>query len=56
MREFTLVVTDKDLLLLSEALGELSFNKVAPLIAKLDKQLMEQQKVEKDNATNTGAS
>ena len=57
MREFTLVLTDKDLLLLSEALGNVAFNKVAPLIAKLDQQLMAQQKQGVDHATaDTGAS
>jgi len=39
---FTLTVTDQELLVLSEALGELPFKKSASLISVLQKQVNEQ--------------
>lgn len=41
--DFTFTLTQEEVLILSEALGELSFKKVAPLVAKLQQQVNEQQ-------------
>jgi len=40
---FTLIVTQEELLIISEALGELPFRKVINLIPKLQSQVNEQQ-------------
>ena len=40
---FTLIVTQEELLIISEALGELPFRKVINLIPKLQAQVNEQQ-------------
>lgn len=46
MKEFTLVVTDKEVMQIANALGKLPFEQVFALITKLDKQLIEQQQKE----------
>lgn len=44
----TLVFTREDISLLGEALGELPFKSVSPLISRLNEQLVEQQKRESE--------
>ena len=55
MKTFTFTITEQELIVLSEALGEMPFRQVATLINKLQSQLKEQQ--EKPNATaDTGTN
>ncbi len=48
MPTFTLTFTRQDIEMLGRALGQLPYAAVAPLIAKLDAQLAEQQKPEEE--------
>lgn len=50
---FTLTVSQDELLVISEALGELSFKKSAALINKLQTQINEQQSAKADKTKPT---
>lgn len=53
---YTITITQEELLLLSEALGEMPFKKVAGLIPKLQQQINEQAQKSADSFSGSEAN